>query len=262
MNANGRIASALLMFWTGSCLADTTMVFENSGPGSQGEARIEIADGHLRTTNASGKEGYMLFDASQMSFIMVNPKEKSYIIFDNQTVQQIANAQRQAMKQMEDSLAKVPAAQREQMRGMMKKMMGGAMPGEPPQPRRYERGGNEQVAGHDCEILKIYVGDRLAAEQCVADPDDLDIDDSDFATIRAMQQFVVDLTSQFSFMSNQVLEYGEPGHDEMPIRYVLFMPMVGESTGRLKLIESDDIDPSRFEIPAGFKEQEMPAIGG
>lgn len=257
------LVSAMALAWAGNALADTTIEFHNSGGvGGEGAARIEISNGRLRSDSAGAGDTYMLFESGSNEFVMVNNAERSYMVFDLETVQKVADAQRQAMQQMEATLAQLPPAQREQMRSMMERMAGGAMPGKAPEPRRYERSGASTVAGYDCEMLNIYIGERLASEQCVTDPDELDIPDEDYATIRAMQQFVVDLTSQFAFMANQVMDYGEPGRDEMPIRYTLHMPMVGKTSGELKSVSSGDIDASRFEIPSGYQKQKLPDLGG
>jgi hypothetical protein len=251
------LASLAATTLTTAAFGDTTIRFVNSGPGG-GESQVAIANGMVRADSPGGDQTYVLFSSDSNSFVAVNPSEQTYMEFDVEAIQKMVAMQKQAMEQLEAQLANVPPAQREQMR----KMMGNMMPdmGGAPKPRRYERGGETTVAGYNCEMLKIYVGDELSAEQCVVDPGTLDIPDEDYATMRAMQQYVLDLVSQFSFMANAVMEYGEPGENELPISYTTHHKMVGKMSGELKSISFDGIPSSQFEIPAGYKRQKMPEL--
>ena len=75
-----------------------------------------------------------------------------------------------------------------------------------------------------------------------------------------MQQFVEKLTSSFARMSDEVVDFGQPGRDEIPVEFVHYSKLAGESRGYMSGISHDDIDPGRFEVPDGYKQQEMPEL--
>lgn len=247
------IAAALV---SAAATADTTISFTSVDDDGSDTGTTEIASGKVRMSGADG-EGHMIFDASEGSFTAINHSDRSYIVFDKEQVEKLARMQEQVMAQMEAQLAQLPPAQRAQM----KKMMGSMMPQMPeaPPPRRYERTGEEKtVSGYDCEILVVYAGDRRVSEQCVTERDELDIPDADYDTFRAMQAFMQELVNSFARMSDQVVDFGEPGRDEIPVEFIHYSKLAGESRGYLKAISHDPIDPSRFEVPAGYKAQQIP----
>jgi hypothetical protein len=242
--------------------ADSTIVFSDTGGGqSKAAGQVEISNGLVRSSSPGDSSAYMIFDSGADHFTMIDVDRKTYMVFDQAQIEELAGMQKRAMQQMEAQLANLPAAQREQMRKMMSNMMGGAEPGKAPEPHRYERSGKtDEVAGYTCEVLKIYIGERMAGEQCVVSQDELGIPAEDYRTMKAMQQFIVELVSQFPMVGEQVMEYGEPGRDEIPVRYSHQSKMTGTTVGELQSISFDDIDASRFEIPEGFKKQEMPKM--
>ncbi|MDJ0656346.1 MAG: DUF4412 domain-containing protein [Xanthomonadales bacterium] len=247
------LASAMAVAAVAS--ADTTISFTGD---DNGNGMMEVSNGKVRMSSP-GEQGYMLFEAGANQFIAVNEKDSNYLVFDQAQVEKIARMQEQLQQQMEQQLAGMPPGQREQMRQMMSRMMP-KMPGGEAKPRRYQRGGTSKVGRYSCEVLEVYVGDRKASEQCVVGRDDLDIPDDDFETIRAMQSFMVDLANSFAMMSDQIMDYGEPGRDEIPVRYVHYNKILGEVVGELEQISHDAIPPERFEIPAGFEQQQLPEM--
>ncbi|MEM1091735.1 MAG: DUF4412 domain-containing protein [Pseudomonadota bacterium] len=239
-----------------AAFADTTIVYANSEDGAIENGKTEIANGKIRMS-APGGEGFAIFDSTNGQFIAINQDDRSYMVMGKEQVQKIADMQKQVMAQMEQQLAALPASQRAQMKKMMSSMMP-KMAGEA-KPRSYERTGeSRKIAGYDCEVIEVYAGDSKSSEQCVTTAKELDIPEEDYAAVRGMMTFVQDLANSFGQMSDGVLDFGEPGKDEIPVQYTHYDPRMGTSTGQLKSVSHDDIDPLVFEIPDGYKEIEMP----
>lgn len=256
------VLTTLFLGFAATVQADSTIEFANLGDG-QGKAAgtVQISNGRVRSSSPGESSAYMIFDASADQFTMVDVDRKTYMIFDQQQIQELVAMQKKAMQQMDAALANMPESQRAQMRKMMGGMMGGMQGGAKPEPHRYVRTGKtENVAGHDCEVLEVYAGDNKVAEQCVVGQKALGIPADDYQTMKAMQEFIVELVSQFPMVNEQIMEYGEPGHDEIPVRYTHFSKLTGTTRGELRNISFEAIDASRFEIPKGFKQQEMPKM--
>ncbi|MEM9532011.1 MAG: DUF4412 domain-containing protein [Pseudomonadota bacterium] len=244
---------------TQAAVADTTLIFTSADNEGTETSKTEIADGMVRMSTP-GTDGDMVFDSNNNRIIALNHQDRSYMIMDQATIEKLINMQKQMMAQMEAQLQALPASQREQMKKMMGQMMPGGM-GNEPQPRSYERTGeSREIAGYDCEVLEVYSGDRKASEQCVVDASDLDIPDADYATVRGMMDFVQQLAEGFSQMSDEIVDFGEPGEDEIPVQFTHYSKMAGTNTGQLQSISQDDIDPAVFAIPNNYKEQKIPEL--
>ena len=262
LNHSQRLLTALLLTVCLDLRADATLVFADAGEGnSKAAGTVEISNGRVRASSPGDPSAYMVFDAQAKNFTMIDVDRKTYMIFDQQQIQNLVSMQTRAMEQMEATLANLPAAQREQMRKMMSGMMGGQKNKQKSAPRRYVRNGQtETVAGHNCEVLEVYVGDKKIAEQCVVGQKQLGIPNDDYQTIKAMQEFIVDLVSQFPAVDKNIMQYGEPGKDEIPVRYSRYSKLTGATSGELRSISFSSIDAGRFDIPSGFKQQKMPKL--
>jgi hypothetical protein len=256
------VLAILLLAFCANVQADATVEFANTGDGKgKAAGAVQISNGRVRSSSPGESSAYMIFDAAANQFTMIDVERKTYMVFDQQQIQDLVEMQKKAMQQMEAALANMPESQRAQMRKMMSGMMGGMQGGAKPEPHRYVRNGKtDNVAGHDCEILEVYAGDNKVAEQCVVGQAQLGIPADDYQTMKAMQEFIIQLVSQFPMVNEQIMEYGEPGHDEIPVRYSHFSKMTGTTQGALRNISFDAIDASRFEIPKGFKQQKMPKM--
>ena len=262
LNHTKWVLAALFLTIGLNAQADSTVVFADAGGGqSKASGKVEISNGRIRSSSPGDGSAYMIFDAGANHFTMIDVDRKTYMVFDQEQIQELVSMQKRAMEQMEASLANLPAAQREQMRKMMSGMMGGGKTGAKARPHRYVRSGKtETVAGYDCEVLEVYVGEDRIAEQCVVGQEQLGIPADDYNTMKAMQEFIVELVSQFPVVDEQIMEYGEPGHDEIPVRYSHYSKMTGTTSGELRSINLETIDASRFEIPKGYKQQKMPKM--
>ena len=232
-----------------SAHADTTVIFNTDNQTSA----MKIADGKIMMEVAGGREdARMLFDANQDGFIVINDSDKSYMKFDEQTLEKLTGLQNQMMQQMEAQLAQVPAAQREQMKQMMKNMAG-PMFSEPAE-RSTKYTGSDAVAGYDCRIKEIYADGDLKARQCVVGLGELDIPGEDQKTLIGMQTYLMDLLAKMPMVAESMMEFGDPAAEEMPIRFETF-GMVSSSG---ELVEVLDSVEGELRIPDGYREEQIP----
>lgn len=240
-----------------TAFADTRMVFSNTSSAGTETTEMLIADNKMRFANGQGTETWSLFDADRKEMIIVDPSKKSYMVIDQETMNKMGDAVNQAMKTMEDTLAQMPPAQRKQMEQMMKSMMPAELQTKTVE-FRYDRKGSDSVAGYDCEILEIRANDRKTSELCVTSPDALDIDSEDAAVFMAMRDFSLDMVKNVPFAAGMAQSFGQPGASEMPIRYVFSNDLIGQMSGQLVSVSSEDVDNSLLSIPSDYKREKMP----
>jgi len=165
--------------------------------------------------------------------------------------------QKQMMDQMEEQMAGMSEAQREQMKAMMSRM-GKKMPQGQKEAVRYQaRGDAGSAAGISCRWYEAYEGARKVREICLADPGAIGMPSGDAATMKAMQ----------GAMKAMVNRLGGAGmfQDDMPeglpIR-VRHFNANGKLTSEQEVarISHDALDSGLFEVPEGYKRQEMPSL--
>lgn len=237
--------------------ADTRMVFSNTSSDGTETTEMLIADNKMRFATGQGQETWSLFDADRREMIIVDPSKKSYMVIDQETMDKMGDAVNQAMKQMEETLAQMPPAQRKQMEQMMKSMMPAELQNQSVD-FSYDRKGSDSVAGYDCEILEIRANDRKTSELCVTSPGELDIDADDAAVFMAMRDFSLDMVKNVPFAAGMAQSFGQPGASEMPVRYTFTNDLIGEMSGQLVSISSEDVDDSLLSIPGDYKREKMP----
>jgi len=239
--------------------ADTTIIFQDSTNKRNNQGQMEISEGKIRSQDSEDENTYVIFDAQSDKFTVVNGKDRTYMVFGQDEIAQLADMGNQVMKQMEQQLSQLPAAQREQMKQMMSSMPGmDAL--KKPEPRRYERGEKREVAGYDCVLTRIYSGDKKTSELCIASPGELDISRSDFKTLQAFQEFARDLANNVAMLGDGSMDFGVPEQEGIPIQYVRYTSVAGTIKGQMKSVNDNNIAASRFEIPKNYKREKLPNL--
>lgn len=251
------LAAAGLTLVSNTLLADTTIVYENSSSAGVESGKTQIAQGKVLVSTGEGVRA--IFDTENAQFVTINDGDRSYMVMGKAQIDEIVDMQKQMMAQVEAQMSALPPAQRAQMKKMMSSMMPDM--GAEAAPRSYQRSGeSKEISGYKCDVLEVYSGDRKASQQCVTSADELNIPEQDYATIRSMGEFVQDLSQSFGQISEEIMDFGEPGRDEFPVEFIHYGKVSGTSTGQMKSISHDDIDPSAFEIPSGYKQIELPKM--
>lgn len=156
-------------------------------------AEILVDSGRMRIDPGEG-EGVILFDGARQEMTVLNHSERSYMVMDRAMVDQMVAA----VRQMEQALASVPEAQREQMRQMMQQQMGQAG-GQPlAAPELVELGESGSAAGMSCSWKAVQRNGVTQRKLCVADLGALPGGDELAAVQKQMAQFIENLTAAAS----------------------------------------------------------------
>lgn len=260
-----KVAIGAMAVFCSIAQADTAITFadvDRNGKTKQ-SGRLEIGHGKIRMGGMDSQEGYMIFDPEAEAIIAVNTDDRTYFVVDEAFAAQVGDMQSQVMAQMEAQLAQLPPAQREQVKKMMMQRMpqmdtGSAPKAQPPEFR--STGKSRTVADWRCDVIQVYQGREMKAEQCVVDPGELDIPRSDFETMVKMQELALKIADKLGPMGQGMAGFSQMMSDRMPVEYIDYDNGRPDQKGRIESVNHAAIDAARFEIPSGFKRQEIPQL--
>jgi hypothetical protein len=143
---------------------------------------VEMVDKNLSTGKTSltqkmyvqGGQGRFVDEEGRATIIkngtlyVIDDKDKSYVVFDKATMDQLAKQLNAAMTQMKEQLAKMPAEQRAQVEQMMAKQMPGML-GETQKwtVEVTDTGKSDKVDGRNCRLWDVKRNNELDEQLCV-----------------------------------------------------------------------------------------------
>lgn len=235
------------MFFYTAVQADTTLNYSSSKEGHN--STINMIDGKLRMVSGQERSVSMLYDQKTNTFSIINHDEKSYINFGPKEIEMLGDISQLIMSQVENQLADMPAAQREQMRDMMVSMMKKRMPKQKPAPEYVKTGKTKTVNGYVCEIIIKKNQEKKSGNFCATEYSQLGISAAEYGSIAAFMEIAEKLASQFG--QDRSINLSALGQ-LIPVEY----NQSGES-GMLKSISHDTVDRSLFSIPKGYRKQDF-----
>lgn len=210
------------------------------GTGSASLTRIEVSGGHMRMDTGDHS---MLVDSGTGRIIMLQNDKRQYM--DMGKMAQSLNAM----------LANVPPQMREMMKQRMATHGGGLSVSYAPS------GQTATVAGYACTIYRVRVGSEHTSDACLADLSAAGIDAADQATVRkvfddlrAMAQ-----AATAGMVSSSAISQLPAG--KFPVQMTRYNDGKVAEVSQIKSVNRAAVNRADFEIPAGYTEQEMPAMG-
>lgn len=234
---------------------------------------IEMHDNNLSTGASQLKQkiyvqngvGRFIDDHGQGTLIkggslyFIDDVDKSYILFDKTTMDQLARKLNAAMEQAKEQLAKLPPEQRAQM----EQMMGGAMGGEGAQwtVDLTDTGKTDKVDGRSCKVWDVKRNGQLDEQICVVaystlpGKEDLQAVFASFA--KAFEEFAKSVPMLAGKMDNEFSAQAKA--NGFPVRRRAYEngSLINEETV-VKTWREEAIPASMFEIPAGYRLKQMP----
>jgi len=196
----------------------------------------------------------MIFRNDAMT--LIDHEEKSCQTIDKAGLDELSAQLGGAMKQLEDALANVPAAQREMMENMLKDQMPAGFGGEA-EPRRIETGETTKVGDYTCTTHTLYSGDRRVWEVCAADQDDIDGFSELMQGFTALSEFTAglrEMAAQTAFANMIETPFADiESVGGIPVRVRNYSDGELESESTLQSISRRDVDAAMFEPPQGYK---------
>jgi len=212
-----------------------------------------------RFTDDGGRSSLIKGD----TMYIVDDTDKSYIAFDKATMTQLAAKLNAAMAQMKEQVAKLPPGQREQMEQLMASRMGGD--GKPHTVEAIDTGKADKIDGRACKVWDIKRNDELDDQLCVVA----------FSALPGKENFqavFANFAKVFEEMAKSVpMLAGAMTNEFSALSKVNGYPMrtraydngkLGDEEQVVKVWREEAIPASMFEIPADYKQKQMPTGPG
>ena len=243
-----RTAALVTALFSATAWADTTLTYNNAD--GQENSKMYLSNGLAKVTNDSDVSTALIFNTQLNAFTVINHEDKSYMVFGEKEIAALGDVAAMVDRMLEEQLAQMPAAQREQMRGMMKSMIQKQMPKQTAMPQYEKTGQSASYNGFDCEVFLQTVEGKKQGDFCVADHQDLGVKTADYAAIQEFMKIAEKMASQFG--QSQGVNFAAVG-DVLPVYY-----QMGEEKAYLTGVNNDDLSADVFNIPAGYKQQSLP----
>jgi hypothetical protein len=197
--------------------------------------------------------GIVILDAGAKKVLIVDPEKKAYHELTEADAKMMKERMDAMKAQMAERMKNMPPEHRQQAEEMMNRMGAGA--GGPPEIKYEPLGTKKKVAGYPCEMYKVSVGTFSTSESCLAPWS------SNLVTKAEAEQFqktFADMEKAFAGLGMMRMndlskapgipvEQTHMGQDGKP-----------EWTLTLKSVSRGSIPAAQFQVPAGFKKEEMP----
>lgn len=230
-----------------STFADTSLTFTNKKDNVA--MKMQIAGNKMRATSVGDNSSYMIYDAANTTFTMVDTKGKTYFVMDEKAIESLSDVGAMMDKMLEKQLADMPEEQRQMMRGMLEGALKSQMPKEMPKPEYSLTGKTKSFNGFDCQVVKKKLK-RKKAEFCVTKYSNIGMSQDEYSVIESFQGVISHMAQQFG--ADKSMDFSELG-DFIPVNY----NQAGEQ-GTLSKVSHENLDSSLFVMPSGYERQEMP----
>jgi hypothetical protein len=253
------VGYAIVCLATAGAAADVTVTTVSDKDGKPWSV-VYIAGGKMRTENLRGDQAsYMLWQVGSQQMTVVVPGKKTFMVMDKAQIQaQMAQLNAQ-MKQMEAQLASMPP----EMREMMKKNLPNMGTGKPLIDMKVTKTGkSDSKGGYSCNLVDVTItgvpmAGPMGQTHCVVTGDKLGIAADDIKTVKAMADFATSMMKEMG----QVVG-GMPDVFEMGGWPVWTKDKATGEAWTLKTIDKAAVAATVFTVPAGYKKQDLPTMGG
>lgn len=215
--------------------------------------KIYVQGGNGRFVDAEGHATLI----RNGTFYIIDDSDKTFVMFDKATMEQLAKKISEQMEKMKEQLAQLPPEQRAQMEQMMPGMAGGD--------RKWtveaiDTGKSDKVDGRACRLWDIKRDGELDDQICVVaysalpGKENLQAMFANFAKVfeemaKSVPMLAGMMTNEFSAQSKV---------NGFPVRTRGYENgKLGDDQQVMKVWREEAIPASMFEIPAGYKQKQM-----
>ena len=232
-------------------------VDHNLTTGSSGlKQKIYVQSGSGRFVDGEGRATLIKGD----TLYVIDDKDKSYIVFDKATMQQLATKLNAEMAKLKEQLAKLPPEQRAQM----EQMMGGAGMGGDGQQWTVEvvdTGKSDKVDGRSCKLWDVKRKGELDEQICVVPYSALPGKEN-FQTVfgnfaKVFEEMAKAVPMLSGMMANEFSAQAKT--NGYPVRRRDYEAgQLGDQETLVKVWREETIPAPMFEIPPGYKPKALP----
>ncbi len=236
----------------------------SAGAAGTSGSRISVEGPLLKMDVISGSndmDGEMIYRGDRREMVVVNDKDESYFVLDEEQMKAMAAQINQAMSAMEQALAAVPEGQREKMREMMNKRM--PMQTNQREPAELKKTGEtDTINGYPCVKYQVWRAGILQRELWVTPWKNIE---GGADTVQAFE----DMSAFFKEMLDSLPQLGDRSFADSAFEHLKEMggmPVVTrefaddgslESEATLKSATQENLDPDDFEPPKSYKRKDM-----
>ena len=226
---------------------------------ADGPAQIVLVQGGKIRVNAAKTDTVILKNGS---LFMIDDKKKAYREMDKASMKRMMDEAGAAMQQMQDQLKNMPPEQRAQMEQMMGANMPGMVTGKKDVYEAKDTGKSDTAEGRKCRIWNVTRNGQIQEELCV-------VPFSSLPGKEDMEKSFKEMAEAFQGMASAVPGAADSikAHNAIngyPVR-TRFYDNKGKPLGKeqvLKTWSEESVPASAFEVPAGYKKEAMPKMGG
>lgn len=250
-----RLATALVLSLLSAAPALAGVIMTVQEEGKATEERIFLEGDRARMT-AEG--GVVIFRADRKVMWMLDDGDRSYVEVTPESAKRMNDALGGMRRQMDEMLKSMPPEQRRMMEQQMGQM---AKPAAPAAVKStYRKTGRSATVGKwRCEEVEHLLDGKKDEDICAARLGDLGLGRADVAVMYELEKF---MTSMIGTAFNSGKGSGEwefealakaLGYDAMPVRW----RDAGGTTTVLKSVERAAVPAGSFDLPRGYRKQDM-----
>jgi hypothetical protein len=203
----------------------------------------------------------VIFRGDRQTFYHVQHADKSYVELDKATAEKLGGRLQEAMQSLEAKMEKLSPEQRAQVEAMM-----GKTPVAPTSQARELRptGAKRDVDGIPCTQWEIWAGPVKESEAWVAKWKDVGLDPKAFAVFESMGRFFEASLASVPGLAG----VADENRIFADLERLAGLPLImrdfedGEpiEETRIRDWRSARVDASAFELPAGYRRQDVPSM--
>lgn len=222
------------------------------------DQKIYVQNGAGRFVDPEGRASIIKGD----TLYVVDENDKSYMVLDKATMEQLGKQLGAAMEKVKEQLAKMPPEQRAQMEQMMGIQSTGGEGGW--KVEAVDTGKSDKVDGRACKVWDVTRNGKLDDQICVVPfsalpgKEDFQKTFQNFAMV--FENMAKNLPQLSGTMSSEMSALDKVNGFPMRTRGYENGKLISEEQ-LVKVWREEAIPASMFEIPAGYKQKKMPTPG-
>ncbi|HET9862705.1 MAG TPA: DUF4412 domain-containing protein [Steroidobacteraceae bacterium] len=217
--------------------------------------KMYVQNGSGRFVDPEGRATLIKGD----TLYVIDDADKSYIVFDKATMEQVARKLNEQMERLKEQLAKLPAEQRAQL----EQTMGGALglDGKERTVEVNDTGKSDKVDGRSCRVWEVVRDGELDEQLCVVPYSALPGKENFSAVFGRFSKVFEEMAKSVPMLSGMMANEfsAQVKINGFPVRQRTYENgKLGDEETLVKEWREEAIPASMFEVPANYQRKQMP----
>ena len=260
----------LLLSWLQALTAGVLMVSTQESFGGSPQpvtTKLRVESDRVRIEmEGTERSDVMIFRGDRQVMWMIDRKAKVYREMRKADVDRLGGRVNEIRAMMQEQLKNLSPERRQMVEKMIESKMSGM--GGAPQPAKTEYtkvAGGQEINQWTCDKYEgIHEGEKRREVWTTA-PGQLGLEMSDFNVMQQMGEFIKGLTQfgrEAPFRVGSLAAQKEGDYSGVPVRQIFYQGGRPTSKTEITEVRREDFDASLFELPEGYKKQEMMGMPG